>query len=287
MALLGWFKVAKQTIRDLTREYEEQWTNYLTQKYDRNDRWPHCLAIRAVRSGAGADLLASPRMKSRNRKMMARAIKRRRFSPWEFAGWDDEDQETAKGLQRRYEEERKERLGAAWDRLRGRYEGVRKERSEAAPSTQDAGGPSVTRIQALLSQGQSMREIALALGMTVATVDKVVRDLESEDSRANQMSHRSETVSSPPATESLAGSSGDSGTEILDFLYRGMSIDDGWSVRSARDFRWWAHNLVQRVWAEPVRTDEGFEVTRIHAETAILRDVPDHNRTSELLQRLM
>lgn len=111
MRVFGWFWEGKRAISDLTCEYEVRWTDYLARKYDRNDRWPQCLVVRGVLAGAGAGVLADPRIEPRHRKIIARAIKRRRFSPWESMGWDDEDEETAKRLQREYVQERKERLG--------------------------------------------------------------------------------------------------------------------------------------------------------------------------------
>jgi hypothetical protein len=75
----------------------------------------------------------------------------------------------------------------------------------------------------------------------------------------------------------------DPGLQVVEFAYRTMGIDDEWSIREPRGFTWWGHRLAQRVWAEPARTSEGFEVYRVHAETALLRDVGDHENLSESL----
>ena len=67
----------------------------------------------------------------------------------------------------------------------------------------------------------------------------------------------------------------DVGSEVLNFVFATMKIDDGWSVRESRSFTWWGHRLAQRIWAEPVRLSRDHHIVRIHAETAMLRDVPD------------
>jgi len=67
----------------------------------------------------------------------------------------------------------------------------------------------------------------------------------------------------------------DVGPEVLDFLFDAMKIDDAWSVREPRAFAWWGHRLVQRVWAEPVRSSHDHQVVRVHAATALLRNVRD------------
>lgn len=69
------------------------------------------------------------------------------------------------------------------------------------------------------------------------------------------------------------GWSGDPGLEVLQFVYTSMQIDEAWSVREPRRFTWWGHRLAQRIWAEPPRASEGFEVSRVHAETDLLRRV--------------
>jgi hypothetical protein len=75
----------------------------------------------------------------------------------------------------------------------------------------------------------------------------------------------------------------DVGPEVLDFLFDAMKIDDAWSVREPRAFAWWGHRLVQRVWAEPVRSSHDHQVVRVHAATALLRNVHD---TPEMRARL-
>jgi hypothetical protein len=77
--------------------------------------------------------------------------------------------------------------------------------------------------------------------------------------------------------------SGDPGLEVLQFVYTSMQIDEAWSVREPRRFTWWGHRLAQRVWAEPPRASEGFEVSRVHAETDLLQRV---SAQPDLLDRL-
>ena len=40
-------------------------------------------------------------------------------------------------------------------------------------------------------------------------------------------------------------------------MFQELQIDDEWSTRSDRSFRWWPHRLAQRVWAEDLQQDEG------------------------------
>jgi hypothetical protein len=62
-----------------------------------------------------------------------------------------------------------------------------------------------------------------------------------------------------------------------------MKVDDKWSAREPRELSWWGHRLAQHVWAEPARSSHDHEVVRVHATTALLRDVPD---TPEMRARL-
>ncbi len=83
--------------------------------------------------------------------------------------------------------------------------------------------------------------------------------------RGTATTHRSSTAP-------MSGS-GDAGLDLLEAVFRGMQVDDTWSVREPRRFTWWGHGLAQRVWAEPPRRSEGFEVCRVHAETDLVRNV--------------
>lgn len=73
----------------------------------------------------------------------------------------------------------------------------------------------------------------------------------------------------------------DVGRRLLDRLYEQMEIDEEWSVRDGDSFTWWGHSLAQRVWFEPPVEEAGFEITRIHAETQLLKDVPATNENAE------
>src|SRR5437867_1346133 len=75
----------------------------------------------------------------------------------------------------------------------------------------------------------------------------------------------------------------DLGPELIDFVYRTMQIDDEWSVRESRSFTWWPHRLAQRVWAEPATGSHGFDITKVSAETSLLRNVPAGLRTATWL----
>lgn len=78
----------------------------------------------------------------------------------------------------------------------------------------------------------------------------------------------------------------DMGPEIVRYVYDRMAIDDEWSVRDERGFRWWAYRLKQTVRAlRPVR-DGRFLLTPIVVCTDFLADVPDGRKTLECLDAL-
>lgn len=78
----------------------------------------------------------------------------------------------------------------------------------------------------------------------------------------------------------------DVGPQVLDDLFQRMMIDREWSVRSDRSFTWWGHHLAQRVWAEPCRQDHGYGLVCVRAETDLLRQVPNNQRTLEMVNLL-
>lgn len=67
----------------------------------------------------------------------------------------------------------------------------------------------------------------------------------------------------------------DTGTQLVDGLFDAMMIDEEWSVRERRGFTWWGHRLAQRVTIDPPRSDHGFDVVRVRAETDVLKNVPE------------
>jgi hypothetical protein len=69
------------------------------------------------------------------------------------------------------------------------------------------------------------------------------------------------------------GTADDVGPEVIEFLFESMRIDNDWSVRETRGFTWWGHTLAQRVWADLPRESQGTIVVRVHAETALFREV--------------
>ncbi|MGE0041590.1 MAG: hypothetical protein AB7H88_06615 [Vicinamibacterales bacterium] len=75
----------------------------------------------------------------------------------------------------------------------------------------------------------------------------------------------------------------DPARRIIEFLYERMQIDDGWAVRHADRFAWWAGPLAQRVWATPARELDGVSVQAVHIETDLLAGVP---ASAEVFERL-
>lgn len=75
----------------------------------------------------------------------------------------------------------------------------------------------------------------------------------------------------------------DIGQRLVDYVYERMQIDEPWAVKASQRFTWWAGALAQRVWAEAPRDIEGVQVTQVHIETDLLRNV---RATSDALERL-
>lgn len=78
----------------------------------------------------------------------------------------------------------------------------------------------------------------------------------------------------------------DVGPEVLIFAYTSMRIDDNWSTIAPRGFTWWGHQLAQRIWADNCRRDADVDVTLMHVETDLLRNVAGNQRTYEALNDL-
>lgn len=57
----------------------------------------------------------------------------------------------------------------------------------------------------------------------------------------------------------------DAGLQVVRASFEAMGVEEQWSTWEDRGFRWWPSTFQQRVWAEPVRRDQGFQVCRIHA----------------------
>jgi hypothetical protein len=78
----------------------------------------------------------------------------------------------------------------------------------------------------------------------------------------------------------------DFGLKSLEFLFNAMMVDDEWSIKGERSFRWWGHLHCQRIWAEPPREDQGESISLIHVETDLLREVQDNPETYRQLNNL-
>lgn len=76
------------------------------------------------------------------------------------------------------------------------------------------------------------------------------------------------------------------GREILDNIFEAMMIDAEWSTRDSNSFTWWGHRLAQRVTADAPRSDHGFEIVRVRAETDVLADVPHEPQLAQKLALL-
>ena len=75
----------------------------------------------------------------------------------------------------------------------------------------------------------------------------------------------------------------DVGPEMINKAFETNQIDDEWSIRSDREFTWWGYEQAQRLWAAPPIRSQGVTVTKVHARTDVLRDVPDTDKTYQML----
>lgn len=62
----------------------------------------------------------------------------------------------------------------------------------------------------------------------------------------------------------------DIGQAAVKQLRRQLQVDAEWSLDETRGFKWWGGNHAQRIWAEPCRQDDEFELSRIHVETDLV-----------------
>jgi hypothetical protein len=76
------------------------------------------------------------------------------------------------------------------------------------------------------------------------------------------------------------------GDKVLDYLFKMLAIDQEWSLRDRIGFTWWPHRLPQRVWFEPLSTEDGSPYVRIHAEIPVFRNVPNVLETAHRLDTL-
>jgi hypothetical protein len=74
--------------------------------------------------------------------------------------------------------------------------------------------------------------------------------------------------------------------EVLSHVFSGLSASPAWVTRQRPGFTWWATGHTTRVWAEPPVTHDGFELTRLNAETAFIRGVKTGAETDAVLARL-
>ncbi len=72
---------------------------------------------------------------------------------------------------------------------------------------------------------------------------------------------------------------GDLGGKALDLLYAKLMVDDDWSVRTDRDFTWWAYRLAQHVEVTPAyRGPDGATACDVRIWTDVATDIPPDER---------
>ena len=75
----------------------------------------------------------------------------------------------------------------------------------------------------------------------------------------------------------------DLGIQLVRKIFKDMNIDEDWSVETDRGFTWWGHQFAQRIWADQPVEDNGFVVTKVNAETEILKYPARSTETETLL----
>ena len=70
--------------------------------------------------------------------------------------------------------------------------------------------------------------------------------------------------------------------QLVRKIFKNMNIDEQWSVNTDRGFTWWGYQYAQRVWAEQPIKDNGFLITKVNAETELLK-YPTRSTETELL----
>lgn len=62
------------------------------------------------------------------------------------------------------------------------------------------------------------------------------------------------------------------GEQVLDHVASLLPVEEEWSTQDYRSLSRWPYKLQQDLWCDEPVEDSGFEVTRVHAETVIVRD---------------
>jgi hypothetical protein len=75
----------------------------------------------------------------------------------------------------------------------------------------------------------------------------------------------------------------DHGIQLVRKIFKDMNIDEEWSIETDRAFTWWGHQYAQRIWAEQPVKDNGFHVTKVNAETELLKYPTRSTETETLL----
>jgi hypothetical protein len=75
----------------------------------------------------------------------------------------------------------------------------------------------------------------------------------------------------------------DHGIQLVRKIFKDMKIDKEWSVETDRGFKWWCHQYAQKIWADPPIQDNGFLVSKVNAETEILKYPKRSSETETIL----
>lgn len=79
---------------------------------------------------------------------------------------------------------------------------------------------------------------------------------------------------------------GDVGTEVVDAIYKQLSVEDDWSVRRPRGFTWWSYRMAQHVDVSPPVHDRGLDLCNLTVRTDVVRDVDPATNPAPVLASL-
>lgn len=75
------------------------------------------------------------------------------------------------------------------------------------------------------------------------------------------------------------------GRSVLNFLRDSLGIDSEWMTEEPMGFTWWPHRLTQRIWAEPLSSQD-LSMVCVIAETPILTKVKNLEKAGAVVNAL-
>lgn len=77
----------------------------------------------------------------------------------------------------------------------------------------------------------------------------------------------------------------DAGLQVLTELHEVLSMEEDWTIRSPRGFRWYSGPMAHEVAADPPFLDHGVQLSRVRIETEVLQGFVPDSRGVDLVSR--